>query len=87
MAENLRFRIATLMSGGIVPAAETRQQKEAVIFDNQDLFARDIFRPNSYGVRKDLVYTVTENAKHVVEWLEGQGVKMSLITNNLYYGQ
>lgn len=78
---------ATLLSGGIVPAAETTQQKEAGIIDNQDLFARDIFRPNSYSVRKDLVYTVTENAKNVVEWLEEQGVKMSLITNNLYYGQ
>lgn len=78
---------ATLLSGGIVPAAETKQQKEAGIIDNQDLFARDIFRPNSYSVRKDLVYTVTENAKNVVEWLEEQGVKMSLITNNLYYGQ
>lgn len=78
---------ATLFSGGIVPAAETKQQQEAGIVDNQDLFARDIFRPNSYSVRKDLVYTVTENAKNIVEWLEEQGVKMSLITNNLYYGQ
>lgn len=78
---------ATLMSGGIIPAAETKQQKEAGIVDNQDLFARDIFRPSQYSVRKELVYTVTENAKNVIEWLEGQGVKMSLITNNLYYGQ
>ena len=78
---------ATLLSGGIVPAAETNQQKEAGIIDNQDLFARDMFRPNSYSVRKDLVYTVTENAKNVIEWLEEQGVVMSLITNNLYYGQ
>lgn len=88
LAEKLGFLGgATILSGGIVPAAETKQQKEAGIVDNQDLFARDIFRPNSYSVRKDLVYTVTENAKNVVEWLEGQGVKMSLITNNLYYGQ
>ena len=78
---------ATLLSGGIVPAAETKQQKEAGIVDNQDMIARDIFRPNSYSVRKDLVYTVTENAKNVVEWLEEQGVEMSLITNNLFYGQ
>lgn len=78
---------ATLLSGGIVPAAGTNQQLEAGIVDNQDLFARDIFRPNSYSVRKDLVYTVTENAKNVIEWLEEQGVVMSLITDNLYYGQ
>ncbi|HHZ03059.1 MAG TPA: flavocytochrome c [Tissierellia bacterium] len=78
---------ATMLSAGIVPAAETKQQKEANIVDNQDLFARDIFRPNSYSVRKDLVYTVTENAKNVIEWLEEQGVVFNLVTNNLYYGQ
>lgn len=78
---------ATMMSAGIIPAAGTAQQQEAGIVDNQDLFARDIFRPSGYSVRKDLVYTVTEHAKDVVEWLEGQGVKMNLITGNLYYGQ
>ncbi len=78
---------ATMMSGGIVPAAGTAQQKEAGIEDDQDLFARDIFRPNAYSVRKDLVYTITENAKDAVEWLEEQGVVMTLITKSLYYGQ
>lgn len=78
---------ATIISGGIVPAADTRQQQEAGIVDNGDLFVRDIFRPSSYSVRKDLVYTVAENAKGVVEWLEDEGVKMTLITDNLFYGQ
>lgn len=78
---------ATLISGGIIPAANTTHQEEAGIVDSEDLFARDIFRPSSYSVRKDLVYTVTEHARGVVEWLEQQGVKMSLITNSLYYGQ
>lgn len=78
---------ATIISGGIIPAADTVHQKKAGITDNDDLFARDIFRPSSYSVRKDLVYTVTENAKDVIEWIEAQGVKMSLITDNLFYGQ
>jgi len=78
---------ATIISGGIVPAAGTAQQEEAGIVDNNDLFVRDIFRPSSYSVRKDLVYTIAENAKGVVEWLEEQGVVMSLITDNLFYGQ
>ena len=78
---------ATLISGGIIPAANTTHQEEAGIRDNEDLFARDIFRPSSYSVRKDLVYTVTEHARGVVEWLEQQGVQMSLITSSLYYGQ
>lgn len=78
---------ATLMSGGIIPAANTKQQQEAGIVDNIEYFARDIFRPNNYSVREDLVYTVTEKANGIVEWLEGLGVEFSLVTNSLYYGQ
>lgn len=78
---------ATLMSGGIVPAANTKQQNEAGIKDSEELFARDIFRPSNYSVRKDLVYTVTEKADEVITWLESVGVKFSLITDFLYYGQ
>lgn len=78
---------ATIISGGIVPAAGTKQQADAGIVDNNELFVRDIFRPSSYSVRKDLVYTIAEHAKGVIEWLEDQGVVMSLITNNLFYGQ
>lgn len=78
---------ATIISGWIVPAAGTKQQADAGIVDNNELFVRDIFRPSSYSVRKDLVYTIAEHAKGVIEWLEDQGVVMSLITNNLFYGQ
>ena len=66
---------ATIISGGIVPAANTTQQKEAGITDSDDLFARDIFRPSSYSVRKDMVYTITENAKGVIEWLANKALK------------
>ena len=34
-----------------------------------------------------LFRSVAENAKGVVEWLENEGVKMTLITDNLFYGQ
>lgn len=61
---------ATIISGGIVPAAGTKQQADAGIVDNNELFVRDIFRPSSYSVRKDLVYTIAEHAKGVIEWLE-----------------
>lgn len=66
---------ATIISGGIVPAANTTHQQAAGIVDSDDRFARDIFRPSSYSVRKDLVYAITEHAKGVIEWLEGQGLK------------
>ncbi len=78
---------ATMMSGGIIPAANTKQQADAGIVDNEDLFARDIYRPSNYSVREDLVYTVAEKADEVVTWLESIGVKFSLITDFLYYGQ
>ncbi|HHT43977.1 MAG TPA: FAD-dependent oxidoreductase [Fastidiosipila sp.] len=78
---------ATLMSGGIIPAANTKQQEDAGITDTEELFARDILRPSGYSVRKDLVYTVTAEAKSVIEWLEEQGVVFNLITSSLYYGQ
>lgn len=77
---------ATMMSGGIVPAVGTKQQIEAGIEDNLEWFVRDIERPSNYAVREDLVYTVAEEAKTVVEWLEGMGVKWSVMPS-LFYGQ
>ena len=77
---------ATMMSGGIVPAVGTKQQKEAGIEANLEWFVRDIERPSNYAVREDLVYTVAENAKTVIEWLEGMGVKWTVM-NSLFYGQ
>lgn len=77
---------ATMMSGGIVPAVGTKQQNEAGIEDNLEWFVRDIERPSNYAVREDLVYTVAENAKTVIEWLEGMGVKWTVM-NSLFYGQ
>ncbi len=78
---------ATIISGGIIPAVGTKQQLEANIQDDNDWFARDILRPSNYSVRQDLVYTVVENSKDLIEWLEGFGCEFSLVTNSLYYGQ
>lgn len=78
---------ATMMSAGIIPAAGTRHQAEAGIEDSVDAFARDIFRPAHYSQRRELVYTVAENAKDIVEWMESLGVKWNLITTSLYVGQ
>lgn len=78
---------ATLMSGGLIPAVGTKQQVEAGIDDNLEWFVRDMMRPNNYSARPDLVYTVAEQAKPTIEWLEGLGVQFSVVTNSLYYGQ
>lgn len=78
---------ATMLSGGLIPAVGTKQQKDAGIDDNVEWFVRDIMRPSNYAVREDLVYTVAENAKPTIEWLEDVGVKFTVVTNSLYYGQ
>lgn len=78
---------ATMISGGLIPAVGTQQQIDAGIDDNLEWFVRDIMRPSNYSVRKDLVYTVAENAKPTIEWLEDVGVKFNIVTSSLYYGQ
>ena len=67
---------ATMMSGGVMPAAGTRYQEELGIEDSVEAFARDIFRPGHYSQRRDLVYTVANNAKDVLEWLGRPGRQM-----------
>ena len=46
----------------------------------------DIMRPNNYSVRPDLVRTVTEQSKDIVEWTEKHGAVWT-IDQALYYGQ
>ena len=46
----------------------------------------DIMRPSNYSVRPDLVYTVTEKSKDIVEWTEAHGAVWT-IDAALYYGQ
>ena len=66
---------ATIMSGGKIPAANTKLQQEAGIEDSVAALARDILRPSNYSARQELVYTVAENAKGVSEWMEEMGVE------------
>ena len=61
---------ATIISGGKIPAANSRQQAAAGIEDSVAALARDILRPSNYSARQELVYTVAENAKVVAEWME-----------------
>ncbi len=77
---------ATMMSSGKIPAVGTKQQKDMGAEDDVDACAMDIFRPNNYSVRPDLVYTVSEQAKDVIEWTEKHGAVWTL-DQALYYGQ
>ncbi len=78
---------ATALSGGIVPAAGTRFQKEAGITDTPKAMARDIFRPAHYSQNIALVNKVAENSGSIIDWMEKLGVKWTLTTTFLYNGQ
>jgi len=77
---------ATALSSGKIPAVGTRQQVEMGEPDSIGACAMDIFRPNNYSVRPDLVYTVVEQSRSIIEWTEERGAVWS-IDAALYYGQ
>ena len=81
---------ATIMSSGKIPAVGTAQQ-EAILAENDEVDSigacvMDIMRPSNYSVRPDLVYTVVENSKDMIEWTESYGVTWT-VDAGLYYGQ
>ena len=80
------FGGATALSSGSIPAVGTSLQNEAGVKDSIWACAVDIFRPSNYSVRPDLVYTVSERGKEIVEWTEGYGVVWTL-DSRLRYGQ
>ena len=78
---------ATILSGGKIPATGTDEQLAyGETDDSVRANAQDILRPNNYSVREELVYTVCERAKDMVEWTRGMGVNWSIM-DSLYYGQ
>ncbi len=80
------FGGATIMSSGKIPAVGTALQAERGVEDSVGACAMDIFRPNNYSVRPDLVYTVVENSNDIIEWTAARGVVWTL-DETLYYGQ
>ncbi|WP_417143321.1 FAD-dependent oxidoreductase [Raoultibacter massiliensis] len=77
---------ATMLSSGKIPAVGTKQQTDMGESDSIGACVMDIMRPNNYSVRPDLVYTVTEQSKDIVEWTESHGAVWT-IDAALYYGQ
>ena len=77
---------ATMLSSGKIPAVGTKQQVEKGKSDSIGACAMDIMRPSNYSVRPDLVYTVCEQSKDIVEWTEAHGAVWTL-DETLYYGQ
>ena len=81
---------ATILSSGKIPAVGTAQAEAALEAngetDSVGACAMDIMRPSNYSVRPELVYTVVENSKDIIEWTEGLGVTWT-VDEGLYYGQ
>lgn len=77
---------ATTLSSGKIPAVGTKQQLEMDTTDSIGACAMDIMRPSNYSVRPDLVYTVTEQSKDIVEWTGSHGAVWT-VDAALYYGQ
>ncbi|MEG1494289.1 MAG: FAD-dependent oxidoreductase [Gordonibacter sp.] len=77
---------ATMLSSGKIPAVGTKQQAGMGETDSVEACVIDIMRPSNYSVRPDLVYTVTEQSRDIVEWTESHGAVWN-IDAALYYGQ
>ena len=77
---------ATMLSSGKIPAVGTKQQTDMGEADSVGACVIDIMRPSNYSVRPDLVYTVTEQSKDIIEWTESHGAVWT-IDEALYYGQ
>ncbi|MEY8460860.1 FAD-dependent oxidoreductase [Eggerthellaceae bacterium 24-137] len=80
------FGGATTLSSGKIPAVGTAQQLEKEGGDSIGACVMDIMRPSNYSVRPDLVYTVVEQSRDIVEWTEGHGAVWT-VDDALYYGQ
>lgn len=81
---------ATILSSGKIPAVGTAQAEAALQANDETdsigACAMDIMRPSNYSVRPELVYTVVERSKDIIEWTEGYGVTWT-VDEGLYYGQ
>lgn len=81
---------ATTLSSGKIPAVGTNQQLALTSSlgetDTIEACVMDIMRPSNYSVRPELVYTVTEQSKDIVEWTESHGAVWT-VDAALYYGQ
>lgn len=73
----------TILSGGIVYAANTSVQKEAGIHDSEEGMYKYWMAINNNLLDEEIVKILSYESKESIEWLKNLGVKFS--PNNLYY--
>lgn len=78
---------STAMSTGLIPAANTRFQREKGIVDSPDLFAADILRKARRQTDADIVLALARESGRTVDWLaDAHQVPLSLVNSFLYPG-
>ncbi len=77
----------TARSGGMIPAAGTRLQKERGIEDTAEQFARDILDKNHHSADSATVLHLARTSRVLVPWLiDACGVKLELVSDFKYPG-
>jgi fumarate reductase flavoprotein subunit len=77
----------TAMSTGLIPAANTPEQKAAGIDDSPDIFAADIQRKAQNGADPKLVNKVAQESAETISWLQSKHhVPLDLVRSFLYPG-
>ena len=77
----------TARSGGMIPAAGTRLQRDAGINETAEDFAQDIFRKNHHTSDPDMTLHLARSATIMVEWLvDVVGVDLVFIDDFKYPG-
>ncbi len=77
----------TARSGGMIPAAGTRFQRDAGIIEGPEDLAEDIFRKNHHSSDPELTRHLARTATKMVEWLvDAAGVDLVFIDDFKYPG-
>ena len=78
---------STALSAGLIPAAGTRFQREAGIYDSPDIFADDIHAKAHGENDPELETMLAAQAAHVIEWLsDAHDLPFSLVSDFDYPG-
>jgi fumarate reductase flavoprotein subunit len=77
----------TAMSTGLIPAADSRLQRDKGIVDSPELFARDIVGKTHGEADARIALELARASARTVEWLiDDHGVPLSLVDSFLYPG-
>jgi len=86
-SETFREDSNTAMSTSMVPAAGTRQQREAGVEDTAELFLEDIQLKTAGTVDPTVARTLVDVAPVLIDWLaEAWGIDLELVTDFNYPG-